>query len=329
MHIGDRFQHLVLDANALGRGAGLRLAVGHDAGQHVADVARLLANGNHQRPVLADEADEALAGHVGGGEDAPHAGHSRRFAGVNGQHTRPWVVAEAQRAVEHTGQEDVGHVAVAAKDEVAGVVLGVACTDAAVGLWRRHLLFLADGLGGAFDGVNDLLITGATAEVGRQGLGDLVARRLRVLVDQGVGLDHHAGDAEAALHATLTDEGVGKDVLAIFAQPFDGRHVAAGATLHGRNAGQDGLTVQVHGATAAGGLRGATILGRDDALVQAQIGQEGQLGVAIVLLEFTVEPEVHCVTPLKRMIRRLGRLGRFQKQNYRLRSAVLSRDYTD
>ncbi len=207
------------------------------------------------------------------------------------------MVAEAQRAVEHAGQEDVGHVAVAAEDEVAGMVLGVARAHAAVGLRRRHFLFLADGLGGAFDGVDDLLVAGAPAEVGRQRLGDLVTCRLGVLVDQGIGLDHHAGDAEAALHAPLTDKGVGKDVLAVFAQPFDSRYAAAGAALHGRNAGQNGLAIQVHGAAAAGRLGRTAVLGRDDALVQSQVGQEGQFGVAIILLEFAIEPEVHSTAP--------------------------------
>ena len=64
MRIGHRLQHVVLDGDQPAGFAGDGLRLGHHPGQHIADIARRLALGDHQRPVLADQTDEPVAGHV-------------------------------------------------------------------------------------------------------------------------------------------------------------------------------------------------------------------------------------------------------------------------
>ena len=113
------------------------------------------------------------------------------------------MVAETQRAMHHVGHDDIGHVVVPAEHQVGGLVFRVARSHPAVGRGRRHFFFLANGLGRALDGVDDLLVARATAQVMGQRLLDLIAARLNVVVDQAMGLHDHARDTEAALHPAL------------------------------------------------------------------------------------------------------------------------------
>ena len=137
----------------------------------------------------------------------------------------------------------------------------------------RDVIFVADGFGGVLDRVDDLFVAGATAEVGSEGLFDLRAARIGGAVDQGIGLDDDAGDAEAALDAAFSDESAGEDLLPKLAQPFGGGHRAAGDLLHRRDAREHRLIINVHSAAAARRLGRAAILGGDDAFVLPEIGQ--------------------------------------------------------
>ncbi len=137
----------------------------------------------------------------------------------------------------------------------------------------RDVILVADGFGGVLDRVDDLLVAGAAAEVGSEGLFDLRAAWIGGAVDQGIGLDDDAGDAEAALNAAFSDESAGKDLLPKLAQPFGGRHGAAGDLLHRRDAREHRLVIDVHSAAAARRLRRAAVLGGDDAFVLPEISQ--------------------------------------------------------
>src|SRR5262245_8180909 len=60
---------------------------------------------------------------------------------------------------------------------------------------------------GIQDGVDDRLVTGAAADVAGYGLGNLLARRRRVAVEQRLGGHQHARRAEAALSREMLHEG--------------------------------------------------------------------------------------------------------------------------
>ncbi len=83
MRIGDWLEHFVLDVDQLGRLAGEPLRIGDDAGDDVAGAAGLFANGDEHGPIFFDQADVAVARHVGGGDDAMHAVERECAAGVD------------------------------------------------------------------------------------------------------------------------------------------------------------------------------------------------------------------------------------------------------
>jgi hypothetical protein len=153
------------------------------------------------------------------------------------------MVTKAQSAVDHTRQENVGDIFVASQHQIGRLILGMAMADTGVRYGGRHFFFFADSFGGALDGIDYLLVTGAATKVGREGFGDLVPGRFVILVDKGIGLDHHAGDAETTLNAAFTDESIGENILPVFAQPLDGRHPRPGGLFHRRDACQDRLAV--------------------------------------------------------------------------------------
>ncbi len=78
--IGHRLQHFVFDVDQLGRFASQPLRVGDDAGDDVAAAASLLADRDEHGPIFFDEADVAVAGHIGGGDDAMDALERQRAA---------------------------------------------------------------------------------------------------------------------------------------------------------------------------------------------------------------------------------------------------------
>src|SRR5918998_4328486 len=71
-------------------------------------------------------------------------------------------------------------------------------------------------LGREANGVEDLLVSGAAAEVAREGLPYLRVGGVRVAAEQVVGGDYEPRGAEAALHPSRLDEGLldGVQVLA-------------------------------------------------------------------------------------------------------------------
>src|SRR5437762_12333249 len=65
---------------------------------------------------------------------------------------------------------------------------------------------LAQACRGVFDGLHDVHIAGAPAQVARDGLADLELGRARVRRQQGAAGHHHARRAIAALQAVLFPE---------------------------------------------------------------------------------------------------------------------------
>src|SRR3990167_8421775 len=86
-------------------------------------------------------------------------------------------------------------------------------------LLPRHLL------GGVLDGLDDIVVPGAAAEVALEPVAYLPLRRLRVALDELGGRHDHARRAEAALQPVLLPEGVLDRVeLAVLGKPFDRAH---------------------------------------------------------------------------------------------------------
>src|SRR5713226_7375129 len=92
-------------------------------------------------------------------------------------------------------------------------------------------LRIADGLrirDRRFDSFENLLIAGAAAETPGQRLADLIARRVRVLVEERLGGDQKSRCAVAALRGAEIGEGLLQRVQAsVGDEAFDGRDAAA------------------------------------------------------------------------------------------------------
>src|SRR5712691_5587817 len=106
--------------------------------------------------------------------------------------------------------------------------------------------------GRVFDGLNDIDVAGAAAQIAFQRELDLVVRGIRVLLQQVHGLHDHAGRAEAALQAVLLPETLLHRVqLARRCQTLDRQDVGALGLHREHGARFHGLAVQVDGAGAA------------------------------------------------------------------------------
>ena len=293
VHIRDWLKHLIIDIDQGDGFAGDGVRLGHHASQHIADITGRLANANHQRPILLDQADVLVAGDVLSGQHAQHTRMRRGRAEIHGLDERARMIAEFERAEFQALEANIIHITVLPQHQILRVVLGQARTDAAADFGHFDFFFIADGFGGRRYGIDDLLIAGAAAEVRRQAFFDIGAAGLGIAFDERVRLHDDAGNAEAALHTALFDEGVGEDILPIFAQPLGGRHRFAGDFSHFCDAGEQRPVINLHDAAAASRLRRAAILGRDDTQVLAQDIHQGAVGVAIILLGFAVKGVVN------------------------------------
>src|SRR6266852_4393062 len=113
--------------------------------------------------------------------------------------------------------------------------------------------FLRRALGGELHRLDDLLISGAAAQVAADGVADLPLGRVRIRIQQGLGSDQHPGSAVAALQAVRLAEAVLQDAQRSvgFRQTLDGGDAVA-VRLHGVDkAGTHRLSVEHHRARAA------------------------------------------------------------------------------
>src|SRR4051794_40859746 len=113
-------------------------------------------------------------------------------------------------------------------------------------------------LGGGFDRLNDLVIARATTEVAGHPLFDLLLGGSRCLSEQGVRGEHLARRADAALKATLLDEGFlnGVEVFAV-GEALDGQDRSTVVLDRERQASAEHLTIDNDGAGAAHADRAA------------------------------------------------------------------------
>ena len=136
-------------------------------------------------------------------------------------------------------------------------------------------------LGHRLDGVEDLDVAGAPAQVGAE------VRRHRgpvevgaLLVDLRLGPHHDAGDAEPALQPAAGREGVGVAPALVGVDALQRDDVLAGHLVEPEVAAHDRLAVDEHRAAPALPRRRAAVLGRRDVELLAQRGQQVRVVVA-------------------------------------------------
>ena len=142
----------------------------------------LFAHANQERPILLDQADHPVTRHIGGGEDADDTGHGRRSASVDAENFGPWVVTKLERTIDHAIQLHIGDIGALAQNHPASIIARVTCADFSCTGRLGNLFFSANSIGGIENGVDDLFVASAAAEMRRQRFGDIVTRGRRVLL---------------------------------------------------------------------------------------------------------------------------------------------------
>ena len=172
---------------------------------------RLLAFVDEHRPVLVNQANTFLAGDVFGGDDLHDAGQLLRVARVDLQDFGARMLREHERAVDHARHFHVVDVILVAEHLVRAFVHQQRRADAA-----RPIDFgefpAATDFSGKFDGVENLRVAGAPAEMRAKPAGDFLAWHRRVLVKDPLGAHRDAGNAEAALESAGRDERSGDEI---------------------------------------------------------------------------------------------------------------------
>ena len=207
--------------------------------------------------------------------------------------------------VQHAGEGQVIGELCPAGDLADSIGTGLVLADNGVvgfcgdRLRRLNRLSGAHGMGSSLDGRLDSRVGSAAAEGVFERPADRRFIWRRFGLQQGVGGDDLTGDAEAALHRTMQDEGLLEGVegfkRAAFesaAQPLDGEHLLASGSFCRVGAGEHGLVINKHCAGAAFGFVAADLgAGETEALAQevcqhlAGEGFEGNMS--------TVDDKVH------------------------------------
>src|SRR4051812_11152394 len=125
-------------------------------------------------------------------------------------------------------------------------------------------------LGRAEDGVDDVLVPSAAAEVALEAEADVLLARVRILFEQVGGAHDHPGRAVAALQRVLlVERPLHRMQLAVPREPLDRGDVGAFGLHREHGARLDGLAVDVHGArTARRGVTAHVRAGQAESLAQ-------------------------------------------------------------
>ena len=244
---------------------------GHQS-QSVPAEAGDLARRDQHRVVVEQVADHQAAGYIICSE---HGGYSRRLGGlrrVDGEYFGPRVFRTQGRAEEHALHGDV--VGVSGRARGLGVGVHPGQGQAQVVAFRiMQLLFAPLHCGGQQYGLFDLFIAGAAADIVAQGLLHLLRRGGGVGVQQGLGADYHAGDAETALHGPARGKGPGIEVPLRRSESLQSEDACALQPVRLQGAGLAGLAVHQNGAGAAGAFA-AAVLHRGQAQVVPEQAQQ-------------------------------------------------------
>ena len=247
----------------------------------VANVAGAVTLGDQHIPVL-DNVAGLVEGHVLGGEDLHHVGMSQSAGQVDLFHTSSGVLGAQGLGVDHAGDLDIVHEQAGAQHLLLHVHAGEVCADAGLAVVLGNGQVLAEHLGGQQNGLLDANITGAAADVAADGLLHILTGGVQVLIQQALGADHHAGDAEAALYRAGLAEGVHINRTLALGQAFHGGDVLAVHLFGGEHTGLGLLAVHQDGAGAAGALA-AAVLHAGQPQVLPQVLQQFDVFIGVVL----------------------------------------------
>ncbi len=215
--------NVVVGGDQFSRGAGGFLGRGDHHSDHVTGKGGGASDGDHDRPVLVDDADPELAGDIGSGQDRDHLIVGFSFGGVDRGDGGSSVIGEHQGGVEQARHPDVIDIAPVTKGEALGFVL----MSLAANFTGEDRLG-GCGLGNRFDGIENLDIAGAATEVGPQvGFHRLAGEVGALGIDLGLGSHHDAGNAVAALGAAMGGKGVGEGFPLSGVNPFEGGHLGS------------------------------------------------------------------------------------------------------
>ena len=252
-HHGQLF--VVHPHQLLGLRQDLRRFGGHKA-DGVAQIVGDIAHGDHGVPVFFQMAHLVLPGNIGGGEDCRDAGERFGFFGMDGQHSGPGIGASDGGAVQHAFHVDIVGIDAGAGDFFRHVHAGDPLAQRPV-FGHGGDLTGAQKLRRQQDAVNDLHVAGAAADVVADGKGGFFAGGGGVFVQQGLGADDHAGDAESALHGAGFAERICIDVPFKGAETFHGNDRFSFQLVGLGDAGFGGFSVNEDGAGAAGAFAAA------------------------------------------------------------------------
>jgi len=161
------------------------------------------------------------------------------------------VAGEYERTVQQPVSLQVVDVAAVAEGEFDGLVLGASLSDPA-----RQLRDSVRSSGEVGDGVDDLGVPGAAAEVGTEPALD--GRPIQcgaLLIDECLHANQDAGDAETTLQCTVGGEGLGEPCPVLLRETLERRDVPPRDLVQGRGATDPRLPIDEHcaGSALAGG----------------------------------------------------------------------------
>ena len=254
----DRGQDLIFHLHEL-LGTLQRLLIPGAHQRHgIAQIVCDLPHGNERGLILDDVAHIILARNVLRRHDTDDAVELLCLAGVDGQHPRARIGRAHRAAVAHTLHIHIVGILSVALHLLRHVNAVHPGADGEIVLCFGDLP-LPQHLRRQQDTVNDLDVARAAADVVADGKRGLLAGGVGICVQQRLGADHHAGDAEAALHRAGLAEGPGIDVLFPLAEPLNGQYRPALQLVRLRDAGLGRLAVDEHMAGAARALAAAVL----------------------------------------------------------------------
>src|SRR5687768_13818444 len=169
--------------------------------------------------------------------------------------------------------------------------------------------------GGVLNGLDDVDVTGAAAEVPRDAQANLVVGRRGVRFEQRLGRQNHARRAEATLQSVLLPESFLERVKrSVLLHPFDGQNVGA-VGLHGEDRARlDWLAVQQDGAHAAVGRVAANMCPRQAKRLADEVHEQhprGYFGRPLLTVDgdlhgHSIDWLDHATPPLARASARLS-----------------------
>ena len=232
-----------------------------DQGNTVAQIVGKFAHTDQRRLILLNMTHVHLAGNVLLGQHSHHTLQRFRLGGVNGQHTGTGVLRADGNTIAHAIHIHIIGILTVAQHLLLHIETVDTAAHLPVVLGSHRQLALAENFTCQQNGINDLHIAGAAADIVADSKGCLFAGGVIVHIQQRLGRDHHTGDAEAALDSARLAESEGVDLLLPIAQALHRLDGLPFQLIGLRNAGLGGLAVNKDVAGSASTLAAAVLDG--------------------------------------------------------------------